>query len=103
MPLIHNVHTKTEQRWEVDPAQGMVLRQHQIIGASSIDRIVAPHATFEAEEDGSFDVDDKTAKFFLNQPGWFEGPNPFGTEFPDAPEAEPEPTRVGRARRPVAV
>lgn len=93
---IYFAQTVPSVRYEVDPDRGMVQRVTHSLRQSDTDRIVfADGRTFEVGDDCTFMVPSDVAAFFLRQPGWYEGPNPF------APPPVEVVARGGR-RSPVA-
>jgi hypothetical protein len=98
MRTIHHVVTRYKDRWVADPELGMVKRHEQIMDRSGVDMLVHQGVTYEIQPDGTFLLPDDVAQFFLNQPNWFEGANPFG---PEEPTPMPEEFRAPR-RDPMA-
>lgn len=60
------------------------------------DRIASGGETYEVQPDGSFFVPVEVAAFFVRQPDWYEGPNPF------APAEDDEERPRAAARKPKA-
>lgn len=80
MPKIFRVLEQLEARWEVDPTRGAVKRLTSVVKESGDVRLKFKDREFEIGEDGSFDVDDETARFLLGRNGWHEGESPFAAE-----------------------
>ena len=85
---IHHIQTTEADRYVLDPQHGPVLRREQIIKPSDITSIVYGSKSYERQEDGSFDVDDETARFLVGRKDkngmWHNWPSPYA---PDAVEA----------------
>ena len=75
---IHQVIVTEEVQHSVDPRRGVIARREQVLQQGSTREIKDPeHGKFDIGSDGAFDVPDELGLFFLKQPGWFEGANPY--------------------------
>jgi hypothetical protein len=78
MTQIHQVIASEEARHEIDPLRGSIVRKEQVLKRGSVEKIASPeHGGFSISDDGTFDVPEELAEFYLKQPDWYQGPNPF--------------------------
>lgn len=80
---IHEVVEQEVQEHELDPRHGVRLRIGKVLAPSGTERIAHGDEVFDAV-DGTFDVPEHVAEFYLGLPGWFSGPNPFSEAKPAA-------------------
>jgi len=81
MRQIYHAETTTVERYVLDPTLGPIKRREEALKPSGTWRIGAPDgATFERGADGTFEVPDEVAAFWLRRPGWHEGASPFAAE-----------------------
>ncbi len=98
---IHHIVTTEADRYVLDPQHGPVLRREQIIRPSDITSIVYGSKSYERQDDGSFDVDEETARFLVGRKDksgiWHNGPSPYApSEEEVAEKAAPKPRATAR-------
>lgn len=96
---IYHVQSTVEDRHDVDPLKGIVVRREEILKESSLERLSHPeHGTFERRADGTFEVPDDFGRFLLSRRMadgvWKQGKSPFAK----APEAVEAPKGARRPR-----
>ena len=98
--LIYHLHQAYEDRWVLDAERGSVKRREAVLKPSGTSAISIPAgqfestpegAVFEVGSDGSFDVPEDVAEYFIGMPGWGEGVCPF-------PADDPAPAKSTRSR-----
>jgi len=78
MAQIHQVIASEQLRHEIDPLKGSIVRRDKVLKKGDVHGISAGDGQeFEIQADGTFDVPEEVAGFFLKQPDWYPGPNPF--------------------------
>lgn len=100
MKQIYKVEEFTTQTWEYVEGRGMSLVSHTELQPSGADKISfrAPGSregeeeVYELRSDMTFLVPDHVADFYLPQPGWAQGRNPFHVAGP-VPSAAEVPQR----------
>lgn len=80
---IHHVTESFEDKWEAHQDLGMVKVRRTVMADSGMTTLVHDGKTYEAGEDGAFDVPASVAEFYVGavkRAGWHSGPSPFTRE-----------------------
>jgi hypothetical protein len=97
--LIHQVETDTVIRHEVDPFRGHVAKRVEVLKQGTTSAIkFHDDREFEAV-DGSFDLPEDVAAYFLGTPGWYAGASPFDQEVFDTNPDRSEVASEGNPKR----
>lgn len=95
---IHEVQVFKKKSHHLDPEKGLVLQTQDIVKRSDTSVISFDGVEYEVDDDGTFDVPDEVAAFFIGTPGWYEGPNPFNEAEAEA-DAAKKPARKAAAKK----